>query len=223
MSNIKCVMFDLDGTLFDSSEGIMECYRKGLEHFGICVKDDDQLRKVIGPSLYTSYRDFFGLKDEQVNEAVKIYRRHYNSDGIYKVRMYDGVKELLGLLKRNNFILCLATSKPQKMAEKILNFSDLVQYFDVVCGANLDGSRSEKIELINEVLNRVQITYNYGNCIDKNNVFMVGDRFYDIKGAVLARIHSIGVTYGFGSKEELLDAGAEFIADSADDIVKIVL
>lgn len=223
MSDTKCVMFDLDGTLFDSSEGIMQCYRKGLENFGIFVNDDSELRKVMGPSLYISYHDFFGLEGDQVNEAVRIYREHYNADGIYKVRMYDGIKELLKVLKQNDFILCVATSKPQIMAERILDFSNIAEYFDVICGANLDGSRSEKVELINEVLNQVDFLHNCADYVDKNNVFMVGDRFYDIRGAVLSGVRSIGVTYGFGSREELLDAGAEFIADSAEGIANILI
>lgn len=223
MSEKKCVLFDLDGTLFDSSEGIRECYRKGLAHFGITVDNDEELRKVMGPSLYISYHDFFGLEGEQVYEAVRIYREHYNRDGIFKVRIYDGIKELLEALKQNHFTVCVATSKPQVMAEKILDFSGISPYFDVICGANLDGSRSDKVELINEVLKQVSFTYNNCDSVDKNNVFMIGDRFYDIKGAIATGVRSIGVTYGFGSREELQEAGAEFIADSAGEIADILL
>lgn len=223
MSERKCVLFDLDGTLFDSSEGIRECYRKGLAHFGITVENDEELRKVMGPSLYISYHDFFGLEGEQVNEAVRIYREHYNRDGIYKVQIYDGIKELLETLKQNQFIVCVATSKPQGMAEKILEFSGIALYFNVICGANLDGSRSDKVELINEVLTQISFTYNNAKPVEKDSVFMIGDRFYDIKGALATGVHSIGVTYGFGSREELREAGAEFIADSAAEIADILL
>lgn len=223
MSGRKCVLFDLDGTLFDSSEGIRESYRKGLAHFGITVEDDRELFKVMGPSLYISYHEFFGLEGEQVNEAVRIYREHYNREGIYKVQIYDGIRDLLEALKQNNFTICVATSKPQIMAEKILDFSGIAPYFDVICGANLDGSRSDKVELINEVLARVNITYPETHSVEKHNVFMIGDRFYDIKGAISAGVRSIGVTYGFGSREELLEAGAEFIVDTAGEIAEILL
>lgn len=216
MSKFECVLFDLDGTLFDTSEGIMECYRMGLEHFGIFVKDNSELRKVIGPSLYTSYHEFFGLEGVQVNEAVKVYREKYNSEGIYKCRMYDGIEKVLNTLKPNGFTVCTATSKPQIMAEKILNFSGIAKYFDVICGAELDGSRSDKAELIDTALKQCNFT-------DRNKVAMVGDRFYDIKGAVEAGVHSIGVTYGFGSREELAKAGAEYIIDAAEKIIDIVL
>ncbi len=203
----KCILFDLDGTLFDSSEGIKMCYRKGLAHFGIVVENDSELDKVIGPSLYDSYSQFFGLKGDEVTEAVRIYRELYSSDGIYKVRMYDGVEKMLDSLKQNSFTICLATSKPHVMAQRILEFSGLKPYFDVVCGANLDGSMSDKVELISECLKLSDFT-------DKSRVFMVGDRFYDIVGAIRAGVHSVGVTYGFGSHQELSDAGAEYIADS---------
>lgn len=203
----KCILFDLDGTLFDSSEGIKMCYRKGLAHFGIVIENDSELDKVIGPSLYDSYSQFFGLKGDEVTEAVRIYRELYSSDGIYKVRMYDGVEKMLDSLKQNSFTICLATSKPHVMAQRILEFSGLKPYFDVVCGANLDGSMSDKVELISECLKLSDFT-------DKSRVFMVGDRFYDIVGAIRAGVHSVGVTYGFGSHQELSDAGAEYIADS---------
>lgn len=216
MANFKCVLLDLDGTLFDTSEGIMECYKMGLEHFGIFVKDDRELRKVIGPSLYISYRDFYGLDEDQVKEAVRIYREHYNGGGIYKCRLYDGMENVLKSLKLNDFTVCVATSKPQVMAEKILNYFGLTEYLDTICGAELDGSRSDKIELINTALKRVGFT-------DKNKVVMVGDRFYDIKGAIGAGIHSIGVTYGFGTKEELIEGGAEYIVDAPEDILKIAM
>lgn len=216
MSKFKCILMDLDGTLFDTSEGIMECYKMGLEKFGIFVKDNDELLKVLGPSLYISYRDFYGLDEMQVKEAVRIYREHYNGGGIYKCRMYDGMEDTLKSLKANNFTVCVATSKPQVMAEKILNHFGLAKYFDAICGAELDGSRSDKVELINTVLKQVSFT-------DKNEVVMVGDRFYDIKGAIDAGVHSIGVTYGFGTKEELTKAGAEYIVEAPGDILKIVL
>ena len=183
------------------------CYRKGLAHFGIVVENDSELDKVIGPSLYDSYSQFFGLKGDEVTEAVRIYRELYSSDGIYKVRMYDGVEKMLDSLKQNSFTICLATSKPHVMAQRILEFSGLKPYFDVVCGANLDGSMSDKVELISECLKLSDFT-------DKSRVFMVGDRFYDIVGAIRAGVHSVGVTYGFGSHQELSDAGAEYIADS---------
>ena len=216
MSNFKCVLMDLDGTLFDTSEGIMECYKMGLEKFGIFVKDNSELRKVMGPSLYISYRDFYGLDEVQVKEAVRIYREHYNGGGIYKCRMYEGMENTLKLLKANNLKVGVATSKPQVMAEKILNHFGLNEYFDTICGAELDGSRSDKVELINAALKQIGFT-------DKNEVVMVGDRFYDIKGAISAGVHSIGVAYGFGTKEELAEAGAEYIVEAPEDILKIVL
>ena len=211
MKGIHCVLFDLDGTLFDTSEGIFFCYKQGLARFGITVRDDSELVKVMGPSLFISYHDFFGLEGEQVAEAVRIYREHYNAEGIYRARLYDGMENLLDTLKQKGFSVCVATSKPQVMAERILGFSGLRHYFDAVCGSNLDGSRSDKVELIAYAMQQTGFT-------DKSRVVMVGDRFYDITGAVKAGVHSIGVTYGFGSREELLQAGAEYLADTPADI-----
>ena len=223
MNGRKCVLFDLDGTLFDSSEGIKNCYREALSHFGMTVKDDRELDKVMGPSLYLSFHEFFGLEGEQVKEAVKIYRDRYNAEGIYQVKMYDGIDTLIGKLKENGCVICLATTKPQVMAEKILAFSGLAPCFDVICGANLDGSRSDKVELIREVVRQISVTYNGGEPVPKDNVFMIGDRFYDIEGALATGVHAIGVTYGFGSREELREAGAECIVDSPAGIADILL
>lgn len=211
-----CVMFDLDGTLFDSSEGIKMCYRKGLEHFGIHVEDDGELDKVIGPSLYDSYHRFFGLNGDHILEAVRIYRELYSSEGIYRIKMYDGVEKMLASLKEQGFIICLATSKPYVMAHKILDFSGLLKYFDVVCGANLDGSMSDKAELIGECLRQSGFT-------DKKRAYMVGDRSYDMIGAAKAGVHSIGVTYGFGTRLELINAGAEMTAYDPGNVTRILM
>lgn len=216
MGERKCVLFDMDGTLFDTSEGIKMCYSRGLKHFGIEVSDDSELDKVIGPSLYDSYHDFFGLEGDDIKEAVRIYRDLYSREGIYRLRMYDGVENMLRTIKQGDHIIGLATTKPYVMAEKILDFSGLKQFFDVICGANLDGSMSDKRLLINTCLLKCEFD-------DKAGVFMVGDRFYDIEGAKAAGVHSVGVTYGFGCREELLEAGAEYIADSPVDVAELIL
>ena len=169
MNRKPYALFDLDGTIFDSSQGIKSCYREALSHFGIYVKDDRELDKIMGPSLYLSFHDFFGLEGEQVTEAVKIYRDRYSAEGIYQVKMYDGIDRAIRQLRENGCVICLATTKPQVMAEKILDFSGLAPYFDIVCGAHLDGSRSDKVELIDYAMKQVGFT-------DKNGVVMIGDR-----------------------------------------------
>lgn len=219
----KCVLFDLDGTIFDSSQGIKGCYREALAHFGITVADDSELDKIMGPSLYLSFHDFFGLEGEQVTEAVRIYRERYNAEGIYQVRMYEGINTLLKDLRGAGHTVCLATTKPQIMAEKILAFSGLVKYFHIVCGALLDGSRSDKVELIHEVLQQAEELHPDSGSVEKSRVYMVGDRFYDIEGAVKTGVRAVGVTYGFGTREELLGAGAEFLADSPDGLRPLLL
>ena len=215
MKKIKCVLFDLDGTLFDTSEGIKMSYIHGLNHFGIYVNDASELDKVIGPSLYDSYHEFFGLNGEDLMEAVRLYREIYSSDGINMLRIYGGIEDMLTEIKRSGNKIGLATTKPLVMARKILETSGLIKYFDVVCGSNLDGSMSDKCDLINKCMEKSGFD-------DRDRVYMVGDRFYDIAGARKAGVHSIGVTYGFGSREELEKEGAEFIADSAFDITRMI-
>lgn len=215
MGEKKCVLFDMDGTLFDTSEGIKMCYRHGLEHFGITVKDDSELDRVIGPSLYDSYHEFYGLEGDDLKEAVRLYRELYSHKGIYRLCMYNGVENMLQSIKQGGHMIGLATTKPYVMADKILEFSGLKPYFDVICGANLDGSMSDKFLLINTCLAQCGFT-------DKNMVHMVGDRFYDIEGASEAGVHSVGVTYGFGCREELMEAGAEYIVDSPEEIARMI-
>lgn len=216
MKDIRCVLFDFDGTLFDTSEGIKMCYRKGLEQFGVYVKNDSELDRIIGPSLFDSYRSFYGLVGDDVVTAVRIYREHYNSNGIYMVHPYDGIEKALIALKENSFTLGVATSKPKVMAEKILDFTGMAKYFDVVCGANLDGTMSDKVELITEAMKLSGFT-------DKTQVCMVGDRFYDIAGAKKVGICSVGVTYGFGGYDELVNAGADYIADSPMQAARLII
>lgn len=223
MNRKPYALFDLDGTIFDSSQGIKSCYREALSHFGIYVKDDRELDKIMGPSLYLSFHDFFGLEGEQVTEAVKIYRDRYSAEGIYQVKMYDGIDRAIRQLRENGCVICLATTKPQVMAEKILDFSGLAPYFDIVCGAHLDGSRSDKVELINEVCRQLAEQFHGGQPVEKDRVFMIGDRFYDMEGAVKTGVRALGVTYGFGSPEELLKAGAEFLADTPEQAAEILL
>ena len=170
---------------------------------------------MIGPSLYDSYRDYFGLRGDDILQAVRLYRELYSAEGIYRLRMYDGVEEMLQAVGRKGNLIGLATTKPHVMADKILSFSGLKQYFDVICGANLDGSMSDKFQLITTCMMKCEFS-------ERSRVYMIGDRFYDIEGAKTAGVHSIGVTYGFASGEELTEAGAEFIADSPAEVARLI-
>ena len=146
---------------------------------------------------------------------MRLYRELYSRKGIYKLRMYDGVEDMICSIKQDGHIIGLATTKPYVMADKILGFSGLKPYFDVICGSNLDGSMSDKFLLISTCLEKCGFT-------DKSRVYMVGDRFYDIEGAKAAGVHSLGVTYGFGSREEFLEAGAEYIVDSPKEVARMI-
>ena len=164
---------------------------------------------------WNSYRDYFGLRGDDILQAVRLYRELYSAEGIYRLRMYDGVEEMLQAVGRKGNLIGLATTKPHVMADKILAFSGLKQYFDVICGSNLDGSMSDKFQLITTCMMKCEFS-------ERSRVYMIGDRFYDIEGAKTAGVHSIGVTYGFASGEELTEAGAEFIADSPAEVARLI-
>jgi len=211
----KLALFDLDGTLTDSGEGIVNSVRFALDHFGIDVKNLDELNRFIGPPLWNSFRDFCGFDDNQVKEAVKKYREYYNVKGIFENRLYDGITILLDNLTNVGIKLAVATSKPTKYAKIILDHFEISRYFDLIMGSEMDGTRSDKAEIIAYALNGL----NY----DGNDAAMVGDRSYDIIGANKNYIDSIGVLWGYGDRAELEAAGATRIAESINELQYIII
>lgn len=207
MSSYEYILFDLDGTLTDSGNGIINSVIYALNRFGINENDRNALKKFIGPPLITSFCEFYGFDRQKAVEAVKYYREYYREKGIFENLVYGGIPETLAKLKANGKKLILATSKPEMFAVKILEHFNLSRYFDFTAGAASDESRSEKTDVIAYVLSALKI--------DKlKSVIMVGDRNYDILGAKQNGIASLGVLYGYGSREELEAAGADFIAES---------
>ncbi|WP_295212087.1 HAD family hydrolase [Ruminococcus sp.] len=206
MRKYETVLFDLDGTLTESGEGIINSAVYALKKFGI-EPEMSQMGKFLGPPLKDSFRDFYGFSEEKCVEAVKYYREYYTTKGIFENKVYEGVEDCLKALKSAGLKLAVATSKPQVFAVKILEHFHLVEYFDFIGGAELDGTRSVKAEVI---------THTLKNCgaDDRSNVIMVGDRKHDVLGAKALGMDCIGVLYGYGSREELESAGAVFIADT---------
>ncbi len=200
----KLYIFDLDGTLSDSRDGITRSYQYALKQFGIEQNDIDILAKHIGPSIHDVFREHYGIQDTK--KAEKHFRNYYVDKGIFEHRMYEGVDKLF--MKLENKKVALATSKPYVYAKKILASYGIDKYFDVVYGSNLDGTKSMKKDLISNVLNE----FDFSN----DEVVMVGDRSYDIEGAKQNGISSIGVTYGYGTKEELLMSGADMVLDTVN-------
>lgn len=212
---IKNVFFDLDGTITDSSEGIINGFVHALEHFGIEVEDKNYLKKFIGPSLADSFRNEYKFDEEQTKLAIAKYREYYSVTGLKESKLYDGIKELIIDLANNNINVILATAKPQVFSDKILENYEIKKYFKFISGATLDGSRLNKGDIIKYAIDNLE-QINLEECI------MVGDRKHDIEGAKENNIKSIGVTYGFGSEEELKTAGANYIAHNAEELKRIL-
>ena len=206
----RYIFFDLDGTLTDPMLGITSSVQYALSKFGISVRYLKELIPFIGPPLKESFQRFYGFSDEQADEAVAYYREYFSPKGIYENEIYAGIPELLEDLSDAGFELAVATSKPGVYAERILKHFGIDEYFSLVVGSELDGTRVQKAEVIQHVLDV------YG--IAGKDAVMVGDREHDIKGAAACGVTSIGVLYGYGSRTELMEAGADHIVTTVKEL-----
>lgn len=209
------ILFDLDGTLTDSSPGIINSILYSLKKFGIEEADTKKLRKFLGPPLVDSFMEFYGFSKEKAETAVEYYREYFSTKGLLENSVYSGVPELLKELKSLGKTLIVATSKPEPFTNRILEHFDLTKYFDFIAGSNLDNTRCKKAEVISYALNSCNIK-------NLSEVIMIGDREHDIIGAKEVGINSIGVLYGYGSLEELTAANASYIAKTTKDIIQII-
>ena len=213
--NFRTVLFDLDGTLTDSSASILNCVRYALEKMNMEIPDETVLKKFLGPPLVDSFKNYFDFTDESAAEAVTFYREYFSTKGLLENAVYNGITELLDHLKSLDKKLIVATSKPEPFTNRILEHFDLMKYFDFAAGSKLDNTRCKKAEVISYALSSCNIT-------DLSDVVMIGDREHDIIGANDIGIDSIGVLYGYGSLQELRAAGATHIAKNTDDILNII-
>ena len=208
----KSILFDLDGTLTDSGEGIINCAALALERFGIEVPDVETMRQFVGPPLVESFAKF-GVPADQVEEAVAIYRSRYIPIGKYENAPYPGVYELLDALKAQGHTLYVATSKPEEMSVDILNHFDLAKYFTCICGASLDNSRNTKDAVIGYLLEKIG---------GRDTAVMVGDTAFDVLGAKIHGIPTIGVSWGYGKVADMENAGAVAIAHTMDQLLELL-
>lgn len=208
-------IFDLDGTITDSGPGIMNSIRYAVRKHGLQELSEEVLRSFIGPPLKEQFQSVFGLSDEMSAVMVAAYREYYSDKGIFENRVYDGVPAMLERLKTAGVRILMATSKPEKYAKQIAEYFRFSGYFDFIGGACMDGRRTDKNEVIEYVIDTCKV--------DRKNAVMIGDRRHDVIGALKSRIHSIGVLYGYGSREELEEAGAEMIAVTPEDIQRFIL
>lgn len=189
------ILFDLDGTLTDPKLGITRSVQYALAKFGIAEDDLDKLEPFIGPPLAGSFKDIYSFSDSKSAQAVEYYREYFRDKGMYENEIYAGIRPLLEALVNQGRVLMVATSKPTVFAEKILRYFEIASYFKAVCGSNLDGTRSDKTEIIEHLIQEYKL--------EKSATIMIGDRKHDIIGAHNTGIASIGVGYGYGSESEL--------------------
>lgn len=211
------VLFDLDGTLTDSGEGIMKSVQYALEKLGKPEPDLEKLRCFVGPPLKQQFMAYAGLDEEQGEQAVKYYRERYTVTGIYENSLYPGVRKMLELFRKNGIRMCVASSKPEIYVKQILEYFKIDSYFSAIVGSELDGTRTDKAEVIEETLRRL------GMEKQKNEIVMVGDRKFDVIGARNLGLDCIGVTYGYGNLAEMKEARPAFIATEVAGIAECML
>lgn len=204
----KTILFDLDGTLTDSGEGIINCAALALQHFGIPVPDRETMRVFVGPPLHDSFIRF-GVPEDKAEEAIHIYRSRYIPIGKFENTPYPGIADLLQKLKEQGHRLYVATSKPEQMSIEILEHFDLAKYFTLICGASLDLSRNSKDAVIAYLLQQTETD---------GEIVMVGDTAFDVLGAKMHGIPTIGVSWGYGKVEDMENAGAAAIVHTMQEL-----
>lgn len=211
----KYILFDLDGTVTDPGIGITNSVMHALRKFGIIEEDRSRLYKFIGPPLADSFRQFYEFSEEETARGIEYYREYFTDKGIFENEVYEGMEELLAVLNRQGRKLIIATSKPEVFAERILEHFHLDSYFSFVAGATMDEKRVKKAEVIAYALESCGIS-------DLSGVLMIGDRKHDVIGAHEAGVDVMGVLHGYGSREELEKAGADYIAENVEEIKKFL-
>lgn len=207
----RYILFDLDGTLTDPGPGITRSVQYALRSYGIDEPDLTKLYPFIGPPLKDSFMKYYGFSEEKAMEAIWRYREYFTAKGIFENRVYEGIPQMLEMLKKDGRILLIATSKPEDFAVQIVRHFDLEKYFDLICGASMDEVRTRKGEIIGCALNAARIA-------DGREAVMVGDREHDVLGARENGLDCIGVLFGYGSRKELEEVNAYRIVETAAEL-----
>lgn len=210
--NYKNILFDLDGTLTDPAKGITNSVAYALRYYGIEAADRSALCAFIGPPLAYSFNKYYGFDQKQCLEAIEIYREYFSVKGKFENSVYDGIIPMLQALRNRGFRLFIATSKPQKFALEIAEHFGFEKYFEAIRGIPMNGENMSKGQVINGVLQEFSL--------DAAKTLMVGDRSYDVIGAKENGLDCAGVLYGYGSKSELKDSGADYIIESVHKLTK---
>jgi len=209
---LKAILFDLDGTLTDSGDGIINSAAMTLAHYGLPVPDRQKMRVFVGPPLHETFMKF-GVPEDKADEAVEVYRSRYNTIGKFENFPYPGIPELLQALQSHGHRLYIATSKPERVSNEILAHFDLARYFTLICGATEDRSRTEKADVIAYLLEQVG---------PSEHTVMVGDTAFDVIGAKAHGIPAIGVSWGYGKVQDMVDAGAAAIANTTEELLHLL-
>ena len=210
------ILFDLDGTLTDSREGITKSVQYALDKMGIHEPELKPLERFIGPPLYDEFRRSYGFDDAQAKQAIAFYRERFGVVGWKENMLYNGIPELLKALTDAGKTLSTASSKPAFFIDKIVKYFNIDQYFTVVSGATLDGTIGTKAQVTQQALDRLRVQ-------DLSQAVLVGDRLHDVEGAKQCGIDCIGVTFGFGDREELEDAGAKHVVDRVEELLPLLM
>ncbi len=208
----KAILFDLDGTLTDSGEGIINCAQYAFQQMGYPVPPREEMGVFVGPPLWDTF-ERFGIPKERTDEAVQIFRSRYVPIGKFENTPYPGIRELLEALGAEGNLLYVATSKPETTAVEVLEHFDLARYFDRICGADLEKKRNSKDAVIAYLLNMTG---------SDAEMVMVGDTEYDVLGAAAHGIPTIGVSWGYGDVAAMEKAGAKAIANSTKELLEML-
>jgi len=209
MKTLDTLLFDLDGTLTDPAEGFTRCIAAALAKVGLPAASRERIESRIGPPLEDTFRNL-GASPAQVQPLVDAYRDRYRETGIFENALYPGIREALSAIREQGYVVHLATSKPKVFAEIILDHFEIDCYFDEVFGSNLDGSLADKRELLEHAREKASI--------DPDRSAMIGDRRFDLEAADALGLFRVGVSWGYGSREELERAGAQLVIDRPDDL-----
>lgn len=214
-TRFKAVLFDFDGTLVDSSEGIFKSLIYAFEKDGKPAPDGATLRKFVGPPIYDSFKTMFGYTDDKIDFMIEKYRERYREIGWRETRVYDGIPELLRQLRENGIKMATASSKPTPFIRQIVEEQGLLSYFDYLGGTEFDNISSNKTEILKNAMQNLGVS--------PEETVMVGDRLFDIRGAKGAGIPCIAVLYGFGSRAEFEEYGADYIAETPQDVYDLIV
>ncbi len=213
--NVKALIFDFDGTVCDTGEGIKKSAKYALDAFGIPAQDWKELDYFIGPPLLITFQEQFGKSPQEADELVKKFRERYRETGLYESSLYDGVVSMLKALKTDGFKVGIASSKPQEFIETLLRKFRIFSLFDSICGVSFQADCESKQSIISRCIEALDVP--------KESIMMVGDRRYDMEGAKENGLRCVGVTWGYGSRFELIESGADFIAEKPQDVEAIAL